>query len=134
MDQITTVVPPLPAMPPALPPTSQPVSFTGDRRSFFGLVMRGAGLEMITAGFYRFWLTTDIRRHLWSHTIVDGDAAEYTGRGRELFIGFLIAMAILIPVFIGYFALTFIVEGAQAFASTPLYALLYIFTQFAIYR
>ena len=26
---------------------------------------------------------------------VDGDAAEYTGRGRELLIGFLVALAIL---------------------------------------
>jgi uncharacterized membrane protein YjgN (DUF898 family) len=134
MDQITTIAPPPPAAPPALPPTSTQVTFTGDRRSFFSLVMRGAGLEMITVGFYRFWLTTDIRRHLWSHTIVDGDGAEYTGRGKELFIGFLIAMAILVPIFIGYTALTFVVEGAQAFASTPLYILLYVFTQFAIYR
>ena len=69
--------------------------------------MRGAGLEMITVGFYRFWLTTDIRRHLWSHTVVDGDGAEYTGRGKELLIGFLIAMAILVPIFIGYFVLDF---------------------------
>jgi len=131
MDQITTMAPPAP---PAPSPTSQQVTFTGDRRSFFGLVMRGAGLEMITVGFYRFWLTTDIRRHLWSHTVVDGDGAEYTGRGKELLIGFLIAMAILVPVFIGYTILTFVAEGAQAFASFPLYILLYVFTQFAIYR
>lgn len=133
MDQITTIMPP-PTTPPVLPPSSQQVAFTGDRRGFFGLVMRGAGLELITVGFYRFWLTTDIRRHLWSHTIVDGDGAEYTGRGKELLIGFLIAMAILVPVYIGYFVLGFIAETAQAFASIPLVALLYIFTQFAIYR
>jgi hypothetical protein len=36
-------------------------------------VTRGAGLELITAGFYRFWLATDIRRHLWSNTLIDGD-------------------------------------------------------------
>ena len=86
-------------------PTHIKVAFTGDRRSFFGLVARGAGLEMITAGFYRFWLTTDIRRHLWSHTVVDGDGAEYTGRGKELLIGFLVAMAILMPIYLGYFIL-----------------------------
>ena len=80
-------------------PTHIKVAFSGERRSFFGLVARGAGLEMITAGFYRFWLTTDIRRHLWSHTVVDGDGAEYTGRGKELLIGFLIAMAILMPIY-----------------------------------
>src|SRR5262245_63512170 len=139
MDQITLAPPPppmpsMPAMPPALPPTAQQVTFTGDRRSFFSLVMRGAGLEMVTAGFYRFWLTTDMRRHLWSHTIVDGDGAEYTGRGKELLIGFLVAMAILVPIYVAYFILGLEAERLQAFASFPLVAFIYVFTQFAIYR
>ena len=77
-------------VPPHPPP--MPVSFSGDRGEFFGLVTRGAALELITVGFYRFWLATDIRRHLWSNTHIDGDAAEYTGRGKELLIGFLIAL------------------------------------------
>lgn len=110
------------------------VAFTGDRRSFLGLIAKGAGLEMVTVGFYRFWLTTDIRRHLWSHTVVDGDGAEYTGRGKELMIGFLIAMAILVPVYVAYFILGLEAERLQAFASVPLVAFLYVFTQFAIYR
>ena len=89
---------------------------------------------MITAGFYRFWLTTDIRRHLWSHTVVDGDGAEYTGRGKELLIGFLVAMAILVPIYLGYFILGLEAERLQAFASFPLVVFFYVFTQFAIYR
>jgi uncharacterized membrane protein YjgN (DUF898 family) len=120
--------------PPPVPATATRVAFTGDRRGFLHLVARGAGLEMITAGFYRFWLTTDIRRHLWSHTVVDGDGAEYTGRGKELLIGFLVAMAILVPVYIAYFILGLEAERMQAFASFPLVAFLYVFTQFAIYR
>jgi uncharacterized membrane protein YjgN (DUF898 family) len=127
MDQLTTA----PLQPAS---TAVKVAFTGDRRSFLNLVARGAGLEMITAGFYRFWLTTDIRRHLWSHTVVDGDGAEYTGRGKELLIGFLIAMAILVPIYIGYFVLGLEAERLQAFASFPLVLFLYVFTQFAIYR
>src|SRR6266487_1898173 len=83
--------------------TPTPVIFAGDNATFRRLVVRGALLELVTFGFYRFWLTTDIRRHLWSHTEIDGDAFEYTGRGKELLIGFLIAMAILGPVFIVYF-------------------------------
>src|ERR1700755_52171 len=88
---------PLPSGPPTL------VTFIGDRTEFFHLVARGGGLELVTAGFYRFWLVTDIRRHLWSNTIIDGDAAEYTGRGKELLIGFLFAMAILVPIYVAYF-------------------------------
>jgi hypothetical protein len=37
-------------------------------------------LELITFGFYRFWLTTDIRRHLWSHTEIDGSGWPYAAR------------------------------------------------------
>lgn len=34
--------------------------------------MRGALLELATFGFYRFWLTTDMRQHLWSNTEIGG--------------------------------------------------------------
>ncbi|WP_146691210.1 DUF898 family protein [Bradyrhizobium canariense] len=115
-------------------PPSTPVSFSGDRGEFRWLVERGAGLELITAGFYRFWLATDIRRHLWSHTSVDGDAAEYTGRGRELLIGFLFALAILVPIYLAYFIVGLEVERFKAFASFPLFLFFYVFGQFAIYR
>jgi uncharacterized membrane protein YjgN (DUF898 family) len=111
-----------------------PVAFAGDRADFFHLVKRGAGLELVTLGFYRFWLATDIRRHLWSHTEIDGDAAEYTGRAKELLIGFLIALAILMPVYLAYFLVGLEAERVKAFASFPLFAFFYVFGQFAIYR
>jgi len=116
------------------PPLPVPVSFSGNRGEFFRLVTRGAWLELITVGFYRFWLATDIRRHLWSNTHIDGDAAEYTGRGRELLIGFLIALAILVPIYLAYFIAGLEAERFQAFAGLPLLAFFYLFGQFAIYR
>jgi uncharacterized membrane protein YjgN (DUF898 family) len=115
-----------------LPP--RPVSFSGERGEFRRLVTRGAMLELITIGFYRFWLATDIRRHLWSNTHVDGDAAEYTGRGKELLIGFLFALAILVPIYLAYFLLSIEAERLKAFAGLPLFAFFYLFGQFAIYR
>jgi uncharacterized membrane protein YjgN (DUF898 family) len=115
-------------------PSSVPVSFTGNDGIFRRLVMRGALLELITVGFYRFWLTTDIRRHLWSRTEIDGDALEYTGRGKELLVGFLIAMAVLGPFFLVYFLVGLEFERFKAFASLPLYVLLFAFGQFAAYR
>ena len=62
--------------------------FFGDGRRFVRLLVRGGLLQLVTFGFYRFWLLTDIRNHLWSGTSIDGDALEYLGRGRELLIGF----------------------------------------------
>src|ERR1700676_5446020 len=107
------VAPPPPPLPAAL-------SFSGDRGEFHRLVTRGALLELVTVGFYRFWLATDIRRHLWSHTSIDGDAAEYTGRGKELLIGFLIAMAVIVPVYLAYFLAGLEAERIKAFARLPL--------------
>src|SRR5215472_4442948 len=119
---------------PAPPPLPALVTFAGDRSQFFRLVAKGAALELVTAGFYRFWLVTDIRRHLWSNTVIDGDAVEYTGRGRELLIGFLFAMAILVPIYLAYFLVTVEAERFKEFASFPLILGFYAFGQFAIYR
>jgi uncharacterized membrane protein YjgN (DUF898 family) len=132
MNQWIPLGPPSPPLPtPSIP---ESLVFSGDRREFFRLVARGAGLELVTVGFYRFWLATDIRRHLWSNTQVDGDAAEYTGRGKELLIGFLFALAIIVPVYLAYFIAGLEAERLKAFASFPLLLFLYVFGQFAIYR
>jgi uncharacterized membrane protein YjgN (DUF898 family) len=117
--------------PPALPGA---VAFSGERGEFRRLVTRGALLELVTVGFYRFWLATDIRRHLWSHTSLDDDAFEYTGRGKELLIGFLFALAIIVPIYLAYFLVGLEAERLKAFASFPLIAFFYVFGQFAIYR
>ena len=128
MNQMSAV----PQYPPPLPPA--PLAFSDCRRDFFRLIVRGAALELVTVGFYRFWLITDIRRHLWSNTLIDGDGAEYTGRGKELLVGFLFALAILAPFWLVYFLIGIEAERFRAFASTPLFLALYVFGQFAIYR
>src|SRR5205085_45525 len=116
-------------VPPALPGSA---SFSGKRGDFRALVTRGALLELVTVGFYRFWLTTDIRRHLWSDTAVDDDAFEYTGRGKELLIGFLFALAIIVPVDLGYLLISVEAARFKACASFPLLARFYLFGRFAI--
>src|SRR5882672_10803527 len=128
MDQVSFV----PQHPRPLPPV--PATFSGGRGEFFRLAARGAALELVTVGFYRFWLVTDIRRHLWSNTSIDGDAAEYTGRAKELLVGFLFALAILVPIYLAYFLITIEAERWKGFASTPLFISFYAFGQFAIYR
>jgi len=119
-------------IPPPLPPAG--VDFTGNRSEFRKLVTKGAMLELVTFGFYRFWLVTDIRRHLWANTAVDGDAAEYTGRAKELLVGFLFALAILVPIYLAYFLIGIEFERWQGFASVPLFIGFYAFGQFAIFR
>ena len=120
----------------SLPEQSGPraLAFSGEDGDFLRLVARGAALQLLTFGFYRFWLVTDVRRHLWSHTSLDGDAFEYAGLGRELVFGFLFALAILTPVYLLYFVVGLEVERLKAFASVPLFLFFFVFQQFAIYR
>src|SRR5258707_14433280 len=89
-------------VPPHLPPMPAPVLFSGNRGEFFRLATRRAGLELITVGFYRFWLAADIRRHFGSNSHIHRDAAEYTGRGRALLIRFLLALALFVPDYLAY--------------------------------
>ncbi len=82
------------------------VRFLGETGAFWQLLARGAVLLMFTLGIYRFWLTTDIRRYLWANTELAGESFEYTGTARELLLGFLIAIAILLPLYAAFFLLT----------------------------
>jgi len=66
--------------------------------------------------------------------LVEGDAAEYTGRGKELLLGFLFALAILMPIYLAYFLIGIEAERFKAFGSFPLLIAFFAFGQFAIYR
>src|SRR5262245_13863412 len=84
---------------PAEPPAPEnPTRFAGNERAFWRLLIRGAVLLLLTLGTYRFWLVTDVRRALWNNTEIAGDVLEYVGTARELLLGFLIAIVLLIPV------------------------------------
>ncbi|MET0278215.1 MAG: DUF898 family protein [Pseudorhodoplanes sp.] len=88
----------------ALPgPPAGPVRFIGEDQEFWRIVLRGAVLLMFTLGLYRFWLATDIRRFLWAHTEIDGRSLEYDGSAVELLRGFLIAIALILPVYTVFF-------------------------------
>ena len=117
-----------------VPPTGSPMSFSGRAGEFFKMLLKGGLLQVPTFGFYRFWLITQIRRHLWANTRIGDEAFEYTGTAKEILIGFLIALAILVPIYIVYFVLGILAEEMQAFASIPLFLLLYVLGQYAAYR
>jgi len=52
-------------------------------------------LNLVTLWFYRFWAKTRVRRHIWSNVHINGEPLEYTGTGKELFLGFLVIMGIV---------------------------------------
>lgn len=73
------------------------VTYLG-RPGLFGLLVKNLLLKIVTLGIYRFWARTAVRRYFWSNVAIVGEPLEYTGRGIELFLGFLIVLAILIPL------------------------------------
>lgn len=77
-------------------------------RSFLQLSLKNGLLNIVTLTLYRFWGKTEVRRRVWSSTWLNGEPLEYTGRGIELFLGFLFALVVLgLPFLIMVFAAQF---------------------------
>ena len=83
---------------------------------------------------YRFWLTTDIRRFLWANTELTGETFEYTGTARELLLGFLIAIAILVPVYAAFFLLALGLGSLGQLANLIALVVLTLLGHYAVYR
>jgi uncharacterized membrane protein YjgN (DUF898 family) len=113
---------------------SSPMSFSGQGREFLRLLITGSLFQIPTFGFYRFWLITKLRRHLWANTQIEGEAFEYTGTAKELLIGFLAALAVLVPLYLAYAILGVVLEEQYAFASVPLVVIMYVLAHFGSYR
>jgi uncharacterized membrane protein YjgN (DUF898 family) len=76
------------------------VRFTGNWREYLPIAATNALLIVCTLGVYRFWASARQRRYLWSRTEFIDDTLEWTGTGKEMFLGFLIVIAILAPFFL----------------------------------
>ena len=88
----------------------------------------------MTLGIYRFWLATDVRRFLWNNTEIAGDGLEYIGTARELLLGFLIAIALLVPIYAVFFLAAFSRGLLGQISGTLAFVVLALLGQFAVYR
>jgi uncharacterized membrane protein YjgN (DUF898 family) len=76
------------------------IRFTGNWREYLPIAITNALLIICTLGIYRFWAAARQRRYLWSRTHLIDDSLEWTGTGKEMFLGFLIVIAVLAPFFL----------------------------------
>lgn len=91
-----------------------------------GLSIANYLLRLVTLGTYHFWGKTEVRRRLWSAIRLDDEPLEYTGTGRELFVGFLIVFAlVLLPILLGGVTVA-ILFGPQSPALAIYQLLLYV--------
>ena len=103
------------------------IHFTGNWREYLPIAATNALLIICTLGVYRFWAAARQRRYLWSRTQVIDDTLEWTGTGKEMFIGFLIVIAILAPFFLFIqFLLPAMVARGKAEAAFGIVTLFYI--------
>jgi uncharacterized membrane protein YjgN (DUF898 family) len=90
-------------------------AYKGEGSPLFWLAVRTGFLTLLTLGIYRFWAKTRIRRYMWSATAPGGVPFEYTGKGLEKFLGFLVAMVIL-AVYLGIMQMVLFAIGLSVFS------------------
>lgn len=127
MDQDIVATPPPPAL-----------TFTATRGAFLKLLLVNALLTILTLGIYRFWAKTKVRRYLWSHIRFLDDPLEYTGTAGELFLGFLIVLAVLFPLGFVYTTIQTLVPPDSGWVHVALeviyYLVLFALIQIGFYR
>jgi uncharacterized membrane protein YjgN (DUF898 family) len=87
---------------------------------FVGLGIKNGLLNMVTFGIYSFWAKTATRRAIWEKVSLNGEAFSYTGKGLELFLGFLLGVVVLLVPYFVVLGLT-IYKQAFVFLMLPLY-------------
>ncbi len=103
------------AGPAAAPQHAIDITFDSKGDRLFGLGLVNGLLKILTLGIYSFWGKTEVRRRIWSFTRLNGEPLEYTGTGKELFLGFLVVFfAVLLPVLIAGSAIVLLFPGNKA--------------------
>lgn len=81
------------------------IAFSGRTSTMIGLALKIFLFSIVTLTIYRFWGRTEVRRYLWSRIDINGEPVEYTGTGRELFLGFIVVvLLIILPLTIAGYA------------------------------
>ena len=103
------------------------IRFTGSWREYLPIAATNVALIIVTLGVYRFWATARQRRYLWSRTHIVDDCPEWTGTGKEMFLGFLMVVAFILPFFLFIqFLLPALIAGGKEAAAGGVMFLFYI--------
>jgi uncharacterized membrane protein YjgN (DUF898 family) len=103
--------------------------FTGTWREFLPIAATNLLLIVVTLGFYRFWAKARERRYLWGRTRFIDDHLEWTGTGKEMFVGFLVVVLGLLPLLL-FFQFGFQAMVARGEESAAILIMLAIYIGF----
>ena len=74
------------------------LEYDGHLGALYRMFLLNILLTILTLGIWRFWAITRYRRYLWSRMRFQGERFTYTGTGGELFLGLLLAIAIVAAI------------------------------------
>lgn len=95
-----------------------PFAHAGGTGAIIRLSLVNLLLNIVTLSLWRFWGKTRVRQALWGGTLAWGDPAEYTGTGKELFLGFLMVLfLVFLPLMLALGALQAAMQAGQAWAA-----------------
>ncbi|MBI3992343.1 MAG: DUF898 family protein [Candidatus Lambdaproteobacteria bacterium] len=100
--------------------------FRGRLGEMVGLHLVNLLLTLVTLGIYHFWARTRMRRYVWSHLWFDGEQFAYTGRPRELLVGYGKALLLLVPLLLLF-------NLNPVYVNHPLLVALYAAISLAVY-
>lgn len=96
------------------------LSYDGQIGELYRIFLVNLLLTIVTLGVWRFWATTRIRRYVWSRTRTGGMRLEYDGTGAQLLVGFLLALALVLGLFVGAALLSMALRPfSTVLAATP---------------
>lgn len=114
------------------------ITFENRGERLIGLGAVNGVLKMLSLGLYSFWGKTEVRKRLWSFTRLNGEPLEYTGTGKELFLGFLVVFfAFVLPVMLGALAVALLFPQnklAISIYQLAAYGLFFVLLGNAMYR
>ena len=119
--------------------TGEPLTIAYEPRpGLWGIAIVNWLLNLITFTLYRFWAKTRVRRHIWSCVHINGEPLEYTGTGRELFLGALVVFGVLFMPIVVFTGLIYLTLGPESplLAGTNVLASLVVVVLYgmAVYR
>ncbi len=112
--------------------TQEPLrlKFHAEGGTLFGIVIVNALLTMFTLGLYYPWARAKLLKYFYSETEFAGSRFEFLGTGREMFMGFIKAIGLLILI---YAVVIGIMAAHLYILLLPIYLLILAIIPFAIH-
>lgn len=84
------------AMPAGGTAAALPIEFRGKATEYFGIWIVNLALTVITIGVFSAWAKVRRKRYFLGNTYIDGHAFDYHAKGKQLLIGRVLVVAVLV--------------------------------------